>query len=302
MLNINLKIWNPNIDECYTWINNINNCFFVNLLDIYLNSNINIKIEDDFIPWKVLILLCYHLDILNQENKDIQLETSNKIYNFLNKNWVISFIKYQKANYENLLGSVIIPFWKISEIKDFEKSLFFLEKKVNNCFFSDISILISELRNNSIIHWKTNNIYIMWQYYPLNQKYDFSIYDDWEWIIANNEKVIIVNEALKVKKYIGDNFKEKIINKFGFHIFFIILCVTTKFSTKWINNWWLGLFDLSEFLLKNNWNINVATWESFVNLKFKKECDILKEDNIIIEYKKLDYNIKWTYISFTFSK
>ena len=302
MHSINLSVWNPNIDDCFSWINNINNTFFVNSLDIYLNNSLNVNIKDNFIPWKVLILLCYHLDILNQENKDISLSSPKKVKDFLENSWAINFIEYQKIDYNNLLSSVIIPFCKVSNIESFTEVILFLEKKLTKNIYSDISYLISELHNNSMVHWKTNNIYMMWQYYPKNNKYDISIYDDWEWIIANNEKKKIVDEVLKIKNYVDYNYKEKIEKKFWFDLFFIILCVTTKFSTKWIYNWWLWLLDLSKFLLEDNWHINIATGETFVNLKFKEECDILKEESIIIDYKKLDYNIKWTYISFTFSQ
>lgn len=301
MRKIKIKFGWCNLDEVYLWLNNVNNSFFrVNKLELYENDNIEITTLAKFIPWKILILLGYFLDSLNSKSKNISFEWQKDLLEFLQKSWIINFINHQKVNYNFLADSVIIPFCKVSTVDDLQYHLTILFEKawLSENIKRNIAYSLSELHNNSINHWKTNNIYIIWQSYPKVGKYDITIYDDWKWITTDDFELI---EAV-YHDFIEEEFKNELVKKYWFNLFFIILCVTTKFSTKWKNVWWLGLYDLSSFLLKNNWYLNIATWEEFVNLKFKKESDILCKDSINIDCKKMDNKINWTYISFTFSK
>ncbi len=289
-----------NIHDCYTWINNINNAFYnISSLELYNYNNIKVQVKTGFIPWKVLVLLWYHLDLLNLKNKNITLHWAPNFINFITKCWLCDFIENQEINYDKLKESVVIPFCKVSSIEELE--LHFLKLMDRKHFDIDVENVIMrflwELHNNSINHWNTNKIYIMGQYYPVIWKYDISIYDDWNWIKTTD--IDFINSIYN--KFIKKEFKEYIEKKFWFKVFFIIICVCTRFSTKWVGIWWLWLYQLSEFLY-NKWAyLNIATWKEFIKLKFNKICDILDNDSIDLEYNKLDNEIKWTYISFTFS-
>ncbi len=290
------------VDECYKWLNNVNNAFHnITAYDIYTSYDINVKVNTWFIPWKILVLLWYHLDILNSKSKRLSIYWLEKFSDFIEKCWLVDFVNNQSINYNILKDSVIIPFCKVPEIDTFEKRIeeFFNRTNISSNTANIIAKFLWELHNNSLNHGHTNKIYITWQQYPNISKYDISIYDDWEWININkNQYIDLVNRVSN--DFIEPWFKEYIKNKIWLNVFFIILCVSTRFSTKW-PRWWLWLYELSKFLSENNWCLHIASWIEYIDLKFTNICDILKSDSLKIENKKLNHEIKWTYISFTFS-
>ena len=288
------------VNNCLRWINNINDSFH-NIWTIGIHESDNIEIEANtwFIPWKILVLLWYYIDLLSSKDKNITIKWPNKFINFITKCWLIDFINSQEIDYSLLKPSVILPFCKVSGVENLE---FHFKKLIERTYFeydtvNSIMQFLWELHNNSIKHWHTNKIYIMGQHYPTNRQYDISIYDDWEWIKTKDYDLI--NKVYF--SFIEKEYKEELEKIFWFDVLFIILCVSTRFSTKSKNIWWLWLYDLSDFLCKNKWCLNIATWKEYVELKFNKVYDILDNQSIEIDNKKLNNEIKWTYISFTFS-
>jgi hypothetical protein len=289
-----LNIWFNwcSIDDCYRGLNNINGAFHnIESLELYNSDSIQVESYTGFIPWKILVLLWYYLDILNSKNKNIIIKWAEEFLDFLKKCWVIDFVNNQEIDYKKLKNSVIIPFCKVSDIDDLEYHFW---KLIERTYFDydTVNIIMQflwELHNNSRIHWHTNKIYIMWQYYPTYGKYDVSIYDDWEWIKTSD-----INLIDKVySSFIDEKYKKDIEKKFWFNVLFIILCVSTRFSTKWPNIWGLWLYDLSSFLCSQDAYLNIASWKEFIKLKFNKVCDKLDNESIEINNNKLNNEIKW---------
>jgi hypothetical protein len=285
------------VDDIYLWINHINNSFKLSDIDIFESTVIEISSKSSFIPIHMLILLGYHINTLETKRKKCIFKWTNEVWNFLKTCWFESFINSSRIDKWNLRDSVILPFSKLPTPSGCQKYLDNFVNRVNYEIKYEIIDQIWEIHNNSIIHWKTQDIFIMWQFYPKSNSIHIIIYDWWNWML-NYDINDYINKIWD--KFSTIKFKEEIKNKFWIEAFFIILCVCTNFSTRWIN-WWMWLQELSRFLYRNNWVIHISSWKTYLNIGFKEICSIIDINNVIVNHKRLDNNIKWTYISFTFS-
>lgn len=291
--------WTLQQNDCFKWINQINNAFLLSKKDIFYYDIINIKSDSIFFPSNVLVILWYHLDNLQLKWKDIKNKLTSKVYNFLLRSWYLEYIDSNLGSWTRLLNSVIFPFSKISSQKDLKDYLDKYKWRIKNEESRNlISSYISELHYNSIEHWWTQDIYIMWQLHPNLENTDITIYDAWSWMIKDDVSSVI-NDVYK--NYSTEDFYDEIKNKYWLNVFLIILCVCTQFSSKWLNEWWLWLWELSSYLLKHNWKIQIVTDKIYIELQFLKICDKIDKDSIIITVKELDNKIIWTFISFTYS-
>lgn len=284
-------------NEIYQWINQINNAFNFRDVDIFESNTFEIISKSRFIPIHMLILLWYHIYYLESKRKKCIFMWKSEVSEFLWTCWLKSFINTERVNNDNLRDSVILPFSKLSTPIDCQKYLDKFANRVSYEIKYEIIDQIWELHNNAIIHWNTQDIFVMGQYYPSNKSLHIIVYDWWNWILNYD-----IDEYIwKIwDKYSSTDYRDKIINKFWKNTFFIILCICTNFSTRW-PTWWMGLIELSRFLFKNSWIIHIASWKVYLNIKFKKICSKIDKDSAEINYNALDNNLKWTYISFTFS-
>lgn len=292
--------WTVSSINGFKWLNQINNAFNIDKIKLFFSDNIHISSTSIFTPSKILVFLWHHLYSLDIQWKEISITLTPEVYNFINRCWFAEFINTKKIPSWNLPDSVIFPFARISSQKELK---FYLDKFKNRIPMKEHSKYelidyISEIQYNSIEHWKTQDIYIMWQTYPQNKEIEISLYDAWKWMIRDDIKLIIekVYENFSTKE-----FYDEILNTYWLNIFFSILCVCTQFSSKWLNEWGLWLWELSKYLHENKWKIEIATDKLYINLKFKKICGKIDLDSIELEVNELDNFITWTYISFTFS-
>jgi len=294
-LNINIK-W-TSIEDIYWWINTINNAFDIKEIDIFNIEKIIITSSSIFIPIHMLILLWHNIIKLEKLRKWIVLKVTTEVSNFINKCWLEDFINTSSVNSNLLSSSVVLPFSKLTTPKECQQYLINFEHRLLSNKKYEIIDHIWELHDNAIVHWKTQDIYIMWQLYPLKQKVHILIYDAWKWMINKN-----IDDFIKIsyKNYITEEFYKEVQKKFWNKVLFVILCVSTWFSTRW-KQWWMWLQELSKFLYENSWSIHISTENMFIDLKFKKICSKIDIGDIDIKISNMQTNLKGTYISFNFS-
>lgn len=298
--NINI-LWSFKTRDCYNWLNTVNNAIQINDADFYISNTFNIDLKSKFIPCKILVFLWHFLSKLERLWKSTTLLSHTNIINYIDRSWYIDFINTQKVIWWKLPSTVILPFSRVSSQEDFQEYLENFNESINHIDKFKYIIIehISELQFNSIEHWQTQDIYIMWQIYPDKKEIDITIYDAWIWMIK--WEIIKLLEWWLYNEFSTQEFYNEIVRKYWLNEFFIILCVCTQFSTKWLNKWGFWLLKLSQFLCENNWIIQIATDKIYLELKFNKICSKIDLESLSIEKKELDNVIEGTYISFTFS-
>lgn len=292
-----IEIKGTHIEDIRGWVDLINQAFQLDEIELFQSERIVIRTKSPFIPIHMLILLWHYIFTIENKRKVCVFEWPIDVWNFIYHCWLQDFINTATIDKWKLPDSVILPFSRLTKAKDLQNYLENFASRVEFDLKFEISDHIWELHDNAVVHWGTQDIYIMWQHYPRKWRINIVVYDAWKWMIQDKYEEYI---QLAKDEYATDRFYQYVKKTFGTEAFFIILCVCTSFSTRWKQGW-MWLQELSKFLFKNNWVICITTWKIFTRLKFKTICSKIDVDSMDIQVTEITSKLRWTHISFSFS-
>lgn len=276
----------------------------LSFIRFYKICTYHINILSWFIPWKNLILIWSYLMELNKYYWTIKVDIKySHVKQFLEDTWFYAYLNSQNIEDIKANRNMKLPFYEMYNEDFMEKYIYkFIYNSVglfNKNLDNQLIGFIADICSNAREHWKASSIYILGQKYPNPWEADISIYDNWNWMTCKN----IDLTYFAVKEYIEEDFYINIIKNFWKFELFVILCVTTMFTTRMWWGWGNWLFTLSNFLLSNHWYIEISTKNLYLKIKIKSISEKVKlnqESIDILQCEELSVPMKWTFFSFTF--